>query len=528
MPEISPRLLKIWLRALPVMFAGIAAGSSGAFAQISGAPIERAARTAGAEAADAASPADSSVFRVEHESRHQGVFHGQTVAYRAVVERFSLQLDRGPAGDVVATSYIASPTGSGRHGRPEPSDRPVIFLFNGGPISPSVYLHMLAFGPKRLAVAADLTADPKTFPVVDNTETVLDQADLVFYDPVGTGFSRPASGNRVEAFFSVERDARELTQFVLAWSRAHGRLNAPKFLFGESYGTIRAAVAARQLAELPTPVRLDGVFLMGQALNIIETVGRPANVMSYVVSLPTLAALGWYHGKVAPQGRSFEAFLDEVRQFSTREYLPALLQGSLIEPADLHRVASRLEALTGLPAARFEQLGLRVSKPRYRQELLADRGLVLGANDGRYAAAAKPGQDPSGVYLPRISEAFDQYRRRTLGVPERLGTYVVDSPVDSLDAWNWGNTQPFGDWAYMEDLRVAMQKLPGLRLVIGTGYHDTLTTVGAAEQALAQSGWPRDRVSMRYYQGGHMAYTIDASLAALMNDVRALVAPPSR
>ena len=456
------------------------------------------------------------------ESAHALLIHGQTVPYRALVERTRVALDQGTASDVVSTAYLAHTEAASA------CERPVIFIFNGGPITASGYLHLLAFGPKRLAIPDDLTADPKRFRLVDNGYTVLDAADLVFYDPAGTGHSRAAEGSRVEDFFTVERDAGELSEFIAAWCESHGRLASPKYIFGESYGTIRAAVAARQLVERRTPVRLDGVLLMGQALNIIETVNRPANVMSYVFSLPTLAALGWYHGKVAPAGRSFEAFLDEVRAFSTTEYLPALLKGQLIDKAELGRVAARLEALTGLPAKRYEALNLRVSKPRFRMELLAEQGLVLGANDGRYTAKpGKPGEmsDASGVILPRLYEAFADYQKNELGVPAALGPYEFDSPVKGgLDAWNWGNAQPFGDWPYMEDLRVAMQKNMTLRVFVGTGYHDTLTTVGAAEQALAQSGWPRERVTMRYYQGGHMAYTIEASLAALMRDVRAMLA----
>lgn len=454
-------------------------------------------------------------------SDHRITLQGKAVPYKALLERTRVTLGAGVAGDVVSTAYLRSDVAKTL------AERPVIFVFNGGPITASVYLHFLAFGPKRLAVPDDLSADPKTFKVVDNQHTVLDSADLVFYDPVGTGYSRPVEGSKVESFFSVEKDGRELTEFIAQWSEAHGRLQSPKYIFGESYGTIRAAVVARQLVERKQPVRLDGVLLMGQALNIVETVNRPANVMAYTVSLPTLAALGWYHGKVVPAGRSFESFIDEARAFATNEYLPALLKGQLISKEELVRVSQRLEQLTGLPAKRFEELRLRVTKPRFRMELLADKGLVLGANDGRYTAKSKgPGDmsDASGVILPRLFETFATYNKEELGTPDSLGKYETDSPVKTgLDGWDWGNKNPFGDWAYMEDLRIAMQKAPSLKLFIATGYHDTLTTVGAAEHALAQSGWPLERVTMRTYQGGHMAYTIESSLDALMRDVRAAV-----
>ena len=316
---------------------------------------------------------------------HEGRFGGVPLRYTAWVERTTVSLpDGGPTGQVVSTTYFAEGAG-------DPATRPVIFLFNGGPIVPSVYLHMLAFGPKRVAVPDDLRADPATFKLVDNTDTVLDRADLVFFDPIGTGFSRAQAPSRAPDFFSVDADAKELTEFITRWSATHGRTSSPKFLFGESYGTVRAAAAARRLALTAPQIRFDGVFLLGQGLNIVETVQRPANIMSYVVSLPTLAALGWHHEKVKHQGRRFEDFLDEVRRFARDEYLPALFLGTALPAAEKMRLAHRLEALTGLPAARFEAADLRVSKMRYRAELLADQGLVLGMYDGRYTAPASKG-----------------------------------------------------------------------------------------------------------------------------------------
>ncbi|WP_198937763.1 S10 family peptidase [Pelomonas sp. KK5] len=452
---------------------------------------------------------------------HEGRFGGVHVRYAALVERTPVALpDGGPSGQVVSTSYIAE-------GAADPASRPVIFLFNGGPIVPSVYLHMLAFGPKRIAVPDDLRADPANFPLVDNTDTVLDRADLVFFDPIGTGYSRATAPSRAQDFFSVDADAKELTEFIARWSAAHGRSASPKFLFGESYGTVRAAATARRLALTAPQIRFDGVFLLGQGLNIVETVQRPANIMSYVVSLPTLAALGWYHGKVKhEEGRRFENFLDEVRRFARDEYLPALFLGAALPPAEQARLARRLEALTGLPAARFEAADLRVSKMRYRAELLADQGLVLGMYDGRYTAPASktPGPLPDGSELlfQAAHRAFDGYARQDLALTLDA-PYVTDSAVKSFSDWQWGGSAPFDDWPFMAWMREAMQRNPRMRLVIGNGYADTLTTVGAAEQAIAQSGWPADRLSVHYYEGGHMSYSIERSHRQLMQDVRAML-----
>jgi carboxypeptidase C (cathepsin A) len=451
-------------------------------------------------------------------TRHQGQFNGQTVDYTAVIdETLITNGENGPSALLVSISYL-------RNGVDDRTGRPVIFIFNGGPIVPSVYLHMAAFGPKRVAFPEDLDADPATFPLVDNSYTVLDAADLVFFDPAGTGFSRVSDGTAPDAYFSVEADARQLTQFIETWSRNHGRLNSPKYIFGESYGTLRAAVAAEQLTHLEPPVRLDGVFLMGQALNIIETSSRPGNIMGYVVSLPTLAALGWYHGRVERGDRTFEQFLDEVRLFARTEYLTALFQGNALSPTKRDRIAHRLAAFTGLPVEFYLQNDLRIRKVPFRSALLKDKNEVLGYYDGRYTAAVvEEGETPDASR--RINSAvvsgFKTYVQEHLELD--LTDYITDSPVKGLEDWKWGGATPFSDWPYMESIRKAMDKNPNLCVVIGAGYHDLTTTIGASEYAIAQSGWPKDRVRMAHYEGGHMAYSVEKSLKEMMDDVRALL-----
>jgi carboxypeptidase C (cathepsin A) len=452
-------------------------------------------------------------------TRHQGIFNGRKVDYTTEIEEIDVSDgDKGPSARLVSISYIAQ---AAEHS----SSRPVIFIFNGGPIVPSVFLHMAAFGPKRVAFPDDLTADPATFPLVDNTYTVLDAADLVFFDPAGTGLSRVTDNTAPDAYFSVDADARQLTQFVETWSKHHGRLDSPKYLFGESYGTMRAAVAAQQISHLEPPVRLDGVFLIGQALNIVETVSRPQNIISYVVSLPTLASLGWYHGRVDRKGRTFEKFLHEVRLFAQTEFLTALFQGSSLAPAVRDRVARRLAELTGIQADFYTANNLRLNKYRFRTELLKGSNEVIGTNDGRYKMTAPkegPVSDPSGVIGKAITDAFSKYAREELQIEE--SSYLKASPVvRDLEGWKWGATTPFGDWPYMESIKDVMSRNPGFRVIVGVGLHDLTTTTGASEYALAQSDWPKDRVRLCRYEGGHMAYTVEKSLKELMADVRALI-----
>lgn len=452
---------------------------------------------------------------------NQGRFNGENVQYTAVIEKtFISQGEEGPSAQIVSISYL-------KENVDDIAGRPVIFIFNGGPIVPSIYLHMAAFGPKRIEFTENLAAASDSFHLVHNKYTVLDAADLVFFDPAGTGFSRVSFGTPKDAYFSVEADAQQLSQFVETWSRNHGRIESPKYLFGESYGTIRAAVAARQLTLKDPPVRLDGVFLMGQALNIIETSSRPGNIISYVVSLPTLAALGWYHGKVEKEEKTLEQFLDEVRLFASTDYLTALFQGNKLSLEEKERIAFKLAAFTGLSPDLYIRSNLRIRKIPFRSLLLQDQNMIIGYYDGRYTAeATDPGEnnlpDPAKRINSAIISGFNKYTRKLFDID--FSDYIIDSPVKNLEGWDWGPATPFSDWPYMESVRKAMAANPDLKVVVAAGYYDLTTTIGATAYALSQSGWPVDRVRMVSYEGGHMAYSVEKCLEQMMKDVRTLIA----
>lgn len=450
-------------------------------------------------------------------TRHEGVFNGTHVSYRAIVSELVVPDAEGnPGAKVVSTAYVAGNAG-------DPARRPVLFIFNGGPISPSAYLHMGMFGPRRVHVPDDLSADPASFEVVHNRYTVLDVADLVFFDPAGTGFSRVVEPKDARDYFSVVADGQQTAAFVTEWLRAHGRAESPAWLFGESYGTMRAAEAARQLADAGRS--LAGVVLFGQALNIVEFSQRPGNIVSYAVSLPTLTALGAYHGKVDTRGRDLQELLEESARYARSEYLEALFMGNTLAPRDRARVARSLEALSGIPEDFYLANDLRITKERYRTELLADRNLILGRSDGRYAAPvteAGNAFDPSGVVPTAYLGAFENHLREFLGVAWD-DEYLAKSPVKGLEDWNWGATSPFSDWPYMKLISTAMEKNPEFRLLVANGIHDTSTTIGAAEYAVNQSGWPAERTRLELYFGGHMAYSIEATLEEMTDDVRELL-----
>ncbi|MET7330937.1 hypothetical protein [Nonomuraea sp. NPDC005650] len=261
---------------------------------------------------------------------------------------------------------------------------------------------MGGLGPRRIAYPDDIRADPSAFPIVDNAYCLLDVADLVFFDPAGTGYSRVAEGVDPAVHYGVDADARQMATWIEGWLRDHDRLASPVYLVGESYGSIRVAVVSELLTGLAEPVRVEGVVLVSQATNIIETCWRPANILSYVVSLPTLAAITWYHGRIDRAGRTLDDVVTESSQFADTEYLAGLFLGDDLPAERRDRLAERLASLTGIPASRWAERSLRLSKHDFRAELLSGEGLVLYMYDGRYAG-------PPAVPEPSGEESFSAH-----------------------------------------------------------------------------------------------------------------------
>lgn len=453
--------------------------------------------------------------------RHTGVFNGQTIDYAAGLEETVVKDAQGaPRVRFVCASYI-------REGV-ERRDRPVIFAFNGGPSSSSATLHMLALGPKRIELEQDPVAPALSPPrLIDNPETLLDVADIVLVDPPETGFTRLASeAARAEAY-SVDGDARAVSDFIRTWIADHGRQTSPKYVLGESYGTIRAAVMAEQLShDLP----LDGVFLFGQAINMIETSQRIDNMIAYAANLPALAAIAVYHGKADTSGRPMNRFIDDVYAWGMSDYLAALVQGQALPPPQRRQIAAELERLTGIDADFYFDGDLTISKIAFAGRLLADQGQRLGVYDARYVGPAPaPGQRPQDPFAAKVSDAIlpmVQHYLRTQLAPERdAADYRPLAP--GVGAWTYNPTGgaggPFNEYDYPAKLVAAFKANPRFRLMIGTGIYDLTTTVGPAQYLVAQSDYPAERVIQRRYEGGHMAYTNRPALTAFTRDIRSFV-----
>ena len=452
-------------------------------------------------------------------TEHRGVFNGQRVAYTATVEETLTPAAEGlPACRIVATAYVRSPVDAAR---------PVIFLFNGGPISASSYLHIGGFGPKRYDPPTDVDAAvPEPYALVDNTESLLDVADIVFFDPPETGFSRVVDPAQVAQTYSDAGDSRAACAFVETWLKAKGREASPRYVLGESYGTLRAALMAGRLSEtLP----LDGVLLMGQALNMIETSQRPGNVVSFATNLPALTAVAAYHGRIALAGRTVSDLIEEAWTFGMGEYLNALRQGSRLPYARRSAIAARLEALTGISTAYYLEHRLKISKEDFVVELLRDRGEMLGMYDARYRGPAPaPGErpkDPYGKVNAMVAPLLQRHMTENLKVTLPMDEYRGAAP--RIGPWRYGPSAgaggPFDDYNYDAGIARAMAANPRFRLLIGTGIYDTTTTLGPARYLVDQASYPADRVALKQYDGGHMAYSNPEARAAMAADIRAFV-----
>lgn len=454
-------------------------------------------------------------------TRHKGVFGGVAVSYTATARETYLKAEDGtPKASIFSTSYVKDGA--------DPN-RPVTFLFNGGPGSGSLWLHMGAFGPKRVAIPSDARDDgAPPYPIVDNPDSLLDATDIVFIDPVGTGFSRALGKTEAKEYWGVTADAKSVAQFIRIWLNENNRWNAPKFLGGESYGTTRSAAVVNELEGSYNDVALNGVILISTILDFSAQAEVPGNEMVFVTTLPSMAATAWYHDKVSDKPASVEAFVAEAKAFATGEYLPALIKGNALTDEERARVRAKLSRYTGLSEAYLDEANLRVWPGRFYKELLRDRGQTVGRLDTRYtgrdydSAGEEPDNDPSFYGIDgSYTAAFNTYARQTLNFrPET--NYVT---IGGVSDWDWKIGR--GDQTYYFNvapyLGKALRENSGLRIFVGQGYYDFATPFFGAEYSLTRPGFPRDRIQFHYYGAGHMMYVRDTDLHALSRDVRAFI-----
>ena len=472
----------------------------------------------GGTAAASAEPAAASAVRapVVAVTKHAGTFNGQKLAYKAIVAETILTDAAGaPTGSLVTTAYVREGVA--------PAQRPVLFLFNGGPGASTTPLHFGAFGPKKR------TEDGPNQRMVDNPDSILDAVDLVFVDPIGTGYSRPLPGVDGKQFWSRDGDAASVKTVMSRWLKANGREASPRYMLGQSYGTTRAALVAGIGADL----KLDGVLLFA-------LVGYPpGREMPFVTTLPTFATTAWYHGKVDRAGRSVQQVHDEAVEFARTAYVTALIKGASLPAAEKRAVAEKMSALIGLPADFILAKDLRLSREDFMFNLLKDQGLRTGQLDGRatarldapakrppyddpgmnYAAPRPPGPPPTGALkVAKGMNALESYYKDTLKF-RTVETYNSLN-LDVNSAWDH---QGMADVNGL--LGKAMQASPKMRLFWAAGYYDVTTPPYGARYALDQAGVPGEGLTAAYFDGGHSVFTDPGNHAALSAAVRKFVAP---
>ncbi|HMP62829.1 MAG TPA: hypothetical protein PKA17_07065 [Phenylobacterium sp.] len=463
-------------------------------------------------------------------TRHRLRIGAQTLDYVATAGETHLHNLAGePTASIFAFSYVKS--------GPRDPRRPVMFVFNGGPGSSSLWLHMGAIGPRRVVLDQEVNpANVPPFGVADNPHSLLDVADLVFIDPVGTGFSRAIGAGRPEDFWGVDEDADSVAQFIELWLSEHGRWTSPKYLMGESYGSVRAALLPRALMGGPTYVgvmrglTVDGIVLLGTTLG-----GRPAGpdperqVMAAASDLSAQAATAWAHGRTAYQHLPLPAFQSQVDAFAQGPFAEALrvqAQARLAAGAQAE-MAQTLSGFTGLPTSAYAE-GLAVPSARFARTLLADQGLALGLYDGRYTLPLEPqgnepvADDPAmGRYVPGYVAAFHQMLHDHLKVDMKR-PYGAIVWKDLLSRWNWDRAQVAPGQSFAVDLAVAMRRNPDLRVLVASGAYDLVTTPAAARWQIEAAGLPAERVTFPDHPSGHMLYLGDTA-QAFSDDVRALI-----
>jgi len=404
------------------------------------------------------------------------------------------------------------------------SQRPVTFIYNGGPGSSTLWLHMGAWGPQRVFLKDTQRVMPP-YKTVNNDYSLLDASDLVFIDMPGTGFSRIITKKKGGAgdpkdFYSVDGDGHAFAQFITNFLSTYHRWNSPKYLFGESYGTFRSAVVSNIL-ETEDNIDLNGVILLSQLLSYDksqEARAHPGGILSYVLALPTEAAAAWYHHKITNRPAELVPFLDEVKHFAITDYSLALLQGSLLDSSSFNRIAERLHDYTGLPLSYIRKANLRVGLGRFEKELLADEGLVTGAYDATFTG---PDMDPLGEYpgveptSAAVESAFistlNNYMREDLKFGEGMRYRPIDYS-EIIPHFDYRVSPASGQKFYanvMPDLAAAMVYNPKLKVMLNMGYFDLVTPFFEGEYEMHHLPVPAElqkNISYFHYMSGHMAY----------------------
>jgi carboxypeptidase C (cathepsin A) len=518
--NLCSRALCLVLLALPLTLHIVSAQEEDKDKQVK--PVEKSAEPAPAP------KEESSV------TDHTIKIAGQTIPYKATIGSILLKNEKDePTALIYYTAYTRSDV-------KDPSLRPLSFLYNGGPGSSSLWLHMGSFGPKRVLTANAGITPPAPYTLEDNPNCLLDKSDLVFIDPVGTGFSRAVGKAQDKDFWGVDSDVNSLAQFVQTYVSRNGRWNSPKFLIGESYGTFRNAALANHL-QTQNGIYLNGVVMVSSVWDLSTISFYPGQDLAYILYLPSYAATAWYHKVLKDRPDNLESFLDEARAFAKGDYANALLKGETLSDADKAAVAQKVSHFTGLSVDYLIKSNLRVRLERFMQELQLNRGLTTGRLDARFSGPTYDLIDSAASYDPQEAAitgafvaAFNMYMREDLKFNQDRAYHIFAGFKDNH--WDWkheGSGYGYfpGAPSVMLDLANAIITNPKLQVQMEDGYYDLATPFFESEYAVDHLGLPENlqkNIQHKFYEAGHMMYLRQEDLTKLKSNVAAFIDSASK
>src|SRR5579875_260941 len=480
-----------------------------------------------APAQEGNAPAPAAPPKVEEKTSRTGhsiQINGQTINYTAIAGTMLLKKEDGtPTASIFYIAYT-------KDGVTDLSKRPITFAFNGGPGSSSVWLHMGTLGPKRVVMDPEGNPLPPPYKFADNEYTLLDLTDLVFIDPVSTGYSRAVPENSARNFHSVKADMESVADFIRLYTTRNERWASPKFLAGESYGTTRAAALSGYLQD-QLGMNLNGIILLSSVLNFGTISFDPGNDLPYPLFLPTYTAAAWYHHKLPKdlQDAGLQKAIDESRRYAAGPYTAALFKGDSLPAEERASVVKNLARLTGLAPQYIDESSLRVRANRFEKELLRGQNRTLGRYDSRLegvdedTTGSNPDYDPSYSSVQgAFTAAFNQYVRTELKFDSDLPYEVLTSRVQPWSFQEYENR-------YLNvatTLRDAMTQNPALRVFVAAGYYDLATPFFSVEYTLSHMGLDpklRNHIAISYYEAGHMMYTHLKSLEKVRQDLAKFV-----
>lgn len=466
------------------------------------------------------------------ETQQKVVINGATINLTAQAGTFTLRDENNEPIALFGFTFYKKNNAS--------TKRPIVFAYNGGPGSSSFWLHMGVLGPKRIVVNDPDFTKAAPYELANNDFSILDVADLVMMDPIGTGLSVPVGKAKFEDFWGVDQDIRSISLFITQFLIEHGRLNSPKYLLGESYGTFRNAGVMNNL--LSQGIAMNGVIMVSAVFDLRTLMFPPDDDMPYIVHLPTYAATAWYHDKIANKGDNLEAFIAGVRAFTENEYVPALFKGDRLSNEDKQAMAKKLVSIAGLTEDYWMRANLRVKANEFFVELLREEGQTVGRLDSRFSGINQDllsqgaNYDPQSLAIsPAYITRFLDYFHNDLKV-NKAHMYSITAGRRPGFKWDWKHQGNFG-WGTSTaintgpDMAQAMSRDPNMKVLILNGYYDIATVFYGVEYSIDHLGLTpeiKDNIIMKYYEAGHMMYTHQPSLEKFKKDVSEFIQATSK